>query len=71
MARCGFCCSRRRWELGEYARALAAWVRLTLGAWRLARRRRLWAFLGHWLQEIKSRGRAAALTEAPRSKKRR
>ena len=35
---------------------LAAWARLVKAARRLARRRRLWACLGRWLQEVRCRG---------------
>ena len=38
-------------------RTIASWRRLTRGARRLQRRRRLWALLGQWLREIKARGR--------------
>ena len=34
-----------------------AWAKLARGARRLARMRRLWAVLGHWLREVKQRGR--------------
>ena len=71
MAVLGFCCSRRREGVGESAVALEAWVRLTRGVRRVARLRRIFAFVGHWLQEIKARGRQAYLIDAPRSKTRR
>ena len=35
---------------------IAAWARLTRGARRLARLRRLWATLGHFLRVVKLRG---------------
>ena len=34
-----------------------AWARIVRGLRRLARLRRLWAVMGHWLNEVKRRGR--------------
>ena len=33
------------------------WIGIAWSALRLARRRRLWSFLGTWLREVKARGR--------------
>ena len=38
-------------------RAFANWVRIVKLNFRLARLRRIWAFLGHHLREIRARGR--------------
>ena len=41
----------------------ASWARVVRLNRRLAYRRRLWAFLGHWLRQIKERGRASLVSQ--------
>ena len=41
----------------------ASWSSLVRLNRRLAYRRRLWAFLGHWLRQVKERGRASLVSQ--------
>ena len=43
--------------------SLDRWSRVVRLGHRLAFRRRLWAFLGHWLLQIKERGRASLVSQ--------
>ena len=43
--------------------SLDRWLRVVRLGRRLAFRRRLWAFLGHWLRQIKERGRASLVSQ--------
>ncbi len=51
-------CARRAPKRREDLR-VADWARVVRRVKRLARRRRQWACLGHWLQQVKARGRVA------------
>ena len=50
--------ARRAWNAGKHdeERNTVRWARLVKAATRLAGRRRLWACLGRWLQEVRRRG---------------
>ena len=50
-------------EQQDYLDLEASWTRVVRLSRRLAYRHRLWACLGHWLRQIKERGRASLVSQ--------